>query len=259
MDLRPRALFGAFGREAAGALAWAYVTLCWRTTRWRIERAPGVEATLAGGEGFLVAVWHNRLAFSALAAPKGRRTWAMISANRDGDVIAALTRRFGVSLIRGSSADPGKPGKNKQGRAAAVATARAVRAGGVVAIAVDGPRGPRLRVKPGVAALSALTSAQVVPFAISTRRGRRAGSWDGFLIPVPFDRGAMLAGEPIAPPGAGPEAVSAHREAVEAALTALTLRADALVGREPEPPAEGGGARYEGVSEARPDARPDPT
>ena len=230
---RLRDALSATGRRAAGALGAGYIALCWRTTRWTVERPGSVDALVATGEGVVAAFWHSRLIFSPFWAAPGRRAWAMISANRDGDLIAAAVSWFGIGLIRGSSDNPLKPGKSKRARAAGVAAVRAVRAGDIVAIAVDGPRGPAGRAKPGVAALAAAAGAPIAPIAFSTRRGRRLRSWDRFLLPLPFDRGALVFGEPIRPACAPGDAagVEALRAAVDAALAALTARADALAGR----------------------------
>jgi lysophospholipid acyltransferase (LPLAT)-like uncharacterized protein len=227
----------ALWRGAAARLGAAWIALCWRTTRWTEEGRPRRDALIAGGGPVVAAFWHGRLFFSPLWAPPGRRTVAMISDNRDGDLITAVVARFGVQTARGSSADPRKPRKDKGGADAYAEGLAALKAGGVVAITPDGPRGPRMRAQPGVAALSIAAQAPVLPVAVSTARGRFAPSWDRFLAPLPFDRGAMLWGAPIPPPARDdPGALEAHRRAIETALNALTARADALAGRAPIPP-----------------------
>lgn len=196
---------------------------------------------MAEGSALVAALWHGRLIFAPFWAVPGRRIWAVISANRDGSFISAVVRRFGIDLIRGSSRDPRKPEKNKGGRAVIVESLRALRAGDIVVIAVDGPRGPRMRAQPGVAALSAAAQVPVLPIAFATRRGLRLRSWDRFILPLPFDSGVTLYGEPLAPPpGDDAAATTAHLARIEAALIALTARADAMVGRTPVAPAAPG-------------------
>lgn len=234
------------GRWLLARLGAAYIRLCWATTRWRIEGREHAEALIAGGGSFLAAFWHGRLMFSPLWIPRGRRVYAMISNNHDGELIAALVARFGVEGVRGSSAHPAKRDQDKGGREAFAAAAAALKGGGVLGITPDGPRGPRMRAHMGASALSAATGAPVLPVAFSTARGRFARSWDRFLAARPFDRGVTLYGAPIPPPAsAEPEALEAHRRALEAALNALTARADALAGREavaPDPAPAGTGA-----------------
>jgi lysophospholipid acyltransferase (LPLAT)-like uncharacterized protein len=230
-----RARLHEAARAAFVRLAAGYIELCWRTTRWTVEGADNRAATAAHGGPFLAVFWHGRLVFSPLWALPGRRTVAMISAARDGDVFARIAERFGILCIRGSSADPRKPGKDKGGRAVTVAALRALRDGSVVAIAVDGPRGPRMRSQPGVSALAAAAGVPVQPIAFATRRGVVLNSWDRFVLPLPFDRGVMVYGPALPPPE--PDAQEAHRAAVDAALIDATARADAAVGRTPVAPA----------------------
>ena len=95
-----------------------------------------------------------------------------------------------------------------------------------------------MRCQPGVALLSARSGAPIMPWAYATRRAKALRSWDRFLVPMPFDRGAMVFGDPIAPPTAeGPEALEAHRLRIEAALLDCARVADAAVGRAPVEPA----------------------
>jgi hypothetical protein len=105
-----------------------------------------------------------------------------------------------------------------------------------------------MRAQAGAAQLSIATGAPVVPIAFSVGAGWLARSWDRFLVPRPFSRGALVFGAPLAPPAA-PDALESHRAAIEAALTAATDRADALCARAPvlpepalpEPAREAGG------------------
>lgn len=227
----------ASGRAAVSRLGAGYIALCWRTTRWRVEGGAHLDALLERGGPFIAAFWHGRLFFSPMLAPPGRRTVAMISNNKDGELIAATVARFGVHAVRGSTADPRKGAKDKGGREAFEGGAAELARGAVLAITPDGPRGPRMRAQTGVAALSALTGAPVLPIALSTRRGLFARSWDRFLICFPFDRGVLIYGAPLpAPPSDAPEAVERHRRAVEDALNALTAEADRLSGRAPVTP-----------------------
>jgi lysophospholipid acyltransferase (LPLAT)-like uncharacterized protein len=213
------------------AVAALWLALCWRTTRWRVEGEDRRRMLADDPAGFIAAFWHGRVAFSPLWAVPGRRTWAVISANRDGETIAQTVRWFGIELIRGSSRDRRKPGKDKGGRVVMLESVKALRAGDVVAIAVDGPRGPRMRAQPGVAAISAATGATIVPISWASRRGRRFDSWDRFILPMPFDRGVLIYGEPIpAPTDGGAEGIEAHRRRLEEALNALTARADGEMG-----------------------------
>ena len=46
----------------------------------------------------------------------------------------------------------------------------------------DGPRGPRMRVQPGIIALARLSGAPILPFTFAVSRAQGRGSWDRFVI-----------------------------------------------------------------------------
>lgn len=211
--------------------------VCWATTRWHVEGQEHHDSVLARGGPIITAFWHGRLFYSPFLAPPGRRTVAMISNNHDGELISAIVGRFKVASVRGSTHDPRKPTRDKGGNSGFTAALAELAADSVLAITPDGPRGPRMRAMPGVSTLAATAQAPVLPWAISTRRGRLARSWDRFLIPRPFDIGILIYGEPLPPPSANdPVAIEAHRAQVEASITRLTQEADRRMGRTPVDP-----------------------
>lgn len=218
--------------SALGALFAAYISLVALTTRWRwIGREHWDDARRR--PRLVAAVWHGRLLPLVMVQPKdGRPVVALISANRDGEYIARALKPFGVSAVRGSSRDPNKPGKPKGGAAAAPALVAAARAGGFVVVTPDGPRGPIFRAKPGVATVSAAADAPVLAFSASMSAAIVFKSWDRFMLPLPFGRGAVAC-EPVVEPSAREDrdALEAKRAEIEAALYRATLAADAAVGR----------------------------
>jgi len=108
-----------------------------------------------------------------------------------------------------------------------MALARALRDGHDVAIAPDGPRGPRGQAQPGAVSLSALSGAPLVPVAFAAHPAWRLATWDAFEVPWPFGRGAVVFGPPIA---AATDRRLAAR-AVEDALGRATEAAERAVGR----------------------------
>jgi lysophospholipid acyltransferase (LPLAT)-like uncharacterized protein len=81
-----------------------------------------------------------------------------------------------------------------------------------------------------VAQLAALSGAPVLPCAARTTRGRRMNSWDRLVLPLPFARGVVAVGAPIAVPRDG---AAAALPAIAAALTEACDRADQATGQAP--------------------------
>ncbi len=105
----------------------------------------------------------------------------LISHSFDGELIARTVERLGFLAVRGSSSRAGSTGlRNLQ---------RAYEAGHICAITADGPRGPAMVAKPGVAQLAALVHApEIGAFYVLPLRAWQLRSWDRFLIPKPFSR-----------------------------------------------------------------------
>jgi len=146
---------------------------------------------LKSGQKMIVAIWHQRIIpvvgyarkFSVYAPS------AMISQSRDGDIIAGVASLLNFRPIRGSSSRGGKE---------ALADMIADLAENQVAVhALDGPRGPRGVVKPGLIVMAQLSGVPIVPVYISVNRAWLLNSWDRFIIPKPFSTVVIRWDSPI--------------------------------------------------------------
>ncbi len=129
----------------------------------------------------LWAFWHNRLFVMPYLFERyfpGRPGAALTSASKDGEILAAFVRCFGIRPIRGSS--------SRGGARALVEMKRAIRDGYVMAITPDGPRGPLYHMNPGLVKLAQITGGFVLPVHVRYSRFWQLKSWDGFMIPKPF-------------------------------------------------------------------------
>ncbi len=225
-----RALRHPAVRQAGARVLGAYLRFALRTTRWKLE---GSIERFVTGEPTIFAFWHDRLppvtalflhavrARAAAGQPPGRMK-VLVSRNRDGRLIGDIIRGFGVEPIHGSRA---KDGAQKGGAAALRALVTVLAEGGHVGITPDGPRGPRRVAAPGVAHLAALSGVPVVPCAAHSTRLRLLPTWDRMALPLPFGRGVLVCGAPIAVPREGWEATL---PTIAGALTDAAARAEAL-------------------------------
>jgi lysophospholipid acyltransferase (LPLAT)-like uncharacterized protein len=150
----------------------------------------------------IFALWHNRLAISMIVHRRHpRKLVALVSASKDGALLAAVLGTFGVTQVRGSS--------SRRGAQALLELATRAESGYDLAVTPDGPRGPRYVVQTGVISLAQVTGLPIIPVTCNTRRKICAKSWDGFQIPLPFSRCQMILEEPIRVPR---EACEARRE-----------------------------------------------
>lgn len=179
------------------------------TWRWEITVPERVGST--GGGARLWLFWHGEM-LPLLWLHRGRGITVLASRHRDGGYVAAVARRLGYRVLRGSS--------SRSGTTALRGVMRVLAKGGQAALAVDGPRGPRHRAKPGGALAAARTGVEVAPVRILTKPAWQLSSWDGFVIPAPFARVSIVYGAPFhLPHGADPH--STGRAEIERRLEEL--------------------------------------
>jgi lysophospholipid acyltransferase (LPLAT)-like uncharacterized protein len=213
-----RALGFLLGLVARAWLATAPLTLrVDPALRWDEERP------------WVLVFWHGQQ-LVLLRWSLRRRTVALVSRSRDGELQAGALPVMGVRVARGSS--------SRGGLSALRAIVRRLRGGLDGAFAVDGPRGPRGVVRAeggraGAALAARLAGGVVVPMAAACARSRvLRRSWDHFELPLPFARIVVAVGPPIEPDEATPEAIArAIDRACTEARTAVELRSEEPRGR----------------------------
>lgn len=241
--MKPRRIGRAIGDGVLGFVAPRLISLYVRfvhwSTRWQWEGRAHLDTIIDAREPVVFCFWHNRiLLMCTLVEEASMPVSVLISHNRDGEIISRTIERFGATTIRGSTRDARK-NRDKGGGMAFRESLDFLRGGGTVALTPDGPRGPRQQAQVGVAALSALAGLRTLPVAWSSRPTKILSGWDRFLLPFPFGKGAYVCGAPLDPPeDTSDEAIEAHRAGIEAALNAITARADALAGLDTPAPHE---------------------
>jgi len=228
-----------------GRLIGGYMLFVGVTTRWKRVNQAAIEPFWRPNGGTLIGcIWHGR--FSLIhkmwsfkrGVPKAKM---LISQSREGGIVAHTSRTVGAEVIRGSEAKRGST-KPKRGTEAVRDMARHIEGGGATAMTPDGPRGPRMRVKRGAIVLAKIAGAPLLAVTWATSNRIVFGdSWDQFVLPLPFGKGALVWGNPIAPPS--PDASDAEEEAVRLALEVemnrIAAEADRIAGVpaiQPAPP-----------------------
>ncbi|WP_296999133.1 MULTISPECIES: lysophospholipid acyltransferase family protein [unclassified Thalassospira] len=216
-------------------LAASYVRLMRTTGRWRTEGGDHPAHYLTEGKPFIVAFWHQRLLMMPYTwrSVGGDRPFNMlISSHRDGEIISRTIARFDIKTIAGST------GKGKGGAAALRQILKALKAGEVVGMTPDGPRGPRMRASDGIIQAARMAGVPIFPLTYSASNRKVIQSWDRFILPLPFSRGVFHWGDPIfVDRKLDEENMEAKRVELENALTELTQKTDQSLGLDVIPPA----------------------
>src|SRR5574344_831722 len=116
----------------------------------------------------------------------------MISRSVDGEIIARTVEKWGFKTVRGSQGRAGNIEATKQ-------LVERLKNNECAAMMIDGPRGPKQKVKKGVVKVAKMSGAPIVPvywyspdFTLL-----KFPSWDEFRYPFGYTRLLNLYGEPI--------------------------------------------------------------
>jgi len=172
------------------ALGYWLLQIWARTLRFELEdRASVVDAP--PNERYIGALWHNRLLLLPFILRRylpQRRGAALISASRDGAILADLVERFGYDTVRGSS--------SRKGASAIRQLGEVIAGGRDVVITPDGPRGPAYVLGQGIIYLAQQSGTEVVPINMEYSSSWRVKSWDRFILPKPFSKVRVIFDRP---------------------------------------------------------------
>ncbi len=163
-----------------------------RSMRFDITGYDNVMSLHEQGKPLMLALWHNELfSLIGLGFLEKMPLVTMASDSKDGQIITEVLERIGYDVARGSS--------TRGGLKAMLGVARIMRKKGKVgAITMDGPKGPRHEVKPGILAIAQKTGASIIPMrAYPSNPIVFEKSWDRFELPKPFCPCKVLLGEPF--------------------------------------------------------------
>ncbi len=233
---RPRWQDRRAAQAALATLVAGYIRLVHRTGRFELCCDPATARLVRDRRPFIGAFWHGRMLLIAaawrallreLAVTTPLQPYVVSSDHQDGRLMARATARLGIETVFGST---------KAGRVSLLRAARRViERGQIPVFTPDGPRGPRMRAKPGVVRLAMQTGVPIVPITFAASNQRLLASWDRFALALPFARGVLAFGAPLElGPDGDPEA---GRRLLEQRLTELTRAADRALGLPPVEPA----------------------
>jgi lysophospholipid acyltransferase (LPLAT)-like uncharacterized protein len=206
------------GRPARWLIAVGFRILqLWSLTlRYKIEDRAGVVGKVTA-QNYIASLWHNRLLIFPFVLRRffpDRHGAALISASRDGELLADAIKRFGYDVVRGSS--------SRLGASAILQLSQTLASGRDVVITPDGPRGPAYELGQGIVFLAQKSGASVVPVNIEYSSCWRLKSWDRFILPRPFAKVHVIIGSPHhVELSDTPEQFEAERQRLQQAMMAL--------------------------------------
>ncbi|MFA5073033.1 MAG: DUF374 domain-containing protein [Nitrospirota bacterium] len=203
-----------FRERIISRIAWAILLLWSKTIKFQFVNGKVPEPACTEEDNAIYAFWHGTMVLMCQAA-QGSGILIPVSESRDGEIMARLLKNFGFAIVRGSS--------NRKGHKALRALISSMRKGKKVAIAVDGPRGPRHKVKIGTMFLAGVSKAPIIPVEMAAKRSWvLQRTWDKLIFPVPFTTVVVVFGEPVCVNSTSDADLAAGLEKLESELHRLT-------------------------------------
>lgn len=174
------------------------------------------------GKCVIYAIWHAHILIPVYAT-RNLGIKALISQHRDGEYFAQIVQRLGFDVARGST--------TRGGAKALLSMIKKIKDEAVsLAIAPDGPKGPRFVAQSGVIILGQKTGFPIIPVSLGLTKYWELSSWDRFRIPKPFSKAIIIYGDPIiVPPKLEKSGIERYRALVEKELIKIGDVAESIV------------------------------
>lgn len=169
------------------------------------------------GSGYIIAVFHEttlslyRHATQYLKRKKKADMVALVSQSKDGEIIHQTFARSNLRSVRGSS--------TRGGTGAFRNILKEMKQGAVPIFTVDGPKGPRREVKPGVIVTASLTGFPILYLHSCYDRAYTFKSWDRHFFPKFGAKLFIQYGEPFfVPKGLSESQIDEYAKKLEIAM-----------------------------------------
>lgn len=151
------------------------------TIRKKIVYSQELKDEIKKGSSVLVGLWHQDI-IALLYFITFQKSVNMTSVGKDGQLIAQFSEYFGSEAVRGST--------RNNSIQALKGFLRALRKENIWAtIAVDGPKGPKLKAKPGLLEASRITGKPIFSTGVAyTSTWILKKTWDQTIVPKPFSK-----------------------------------------------------------------------
>ena len=199
-----------------------FIRLIGPTLRVPISFEDGAQQTL-DQHPLIGSFWHSCL-IPATYICRNLGVRVMSSNSYDGEYMGRIIHQFGFVAVKGSS--------SRNAVRALLGLCRALADGWTVAFTLDGPRGPRHKVKPGPVALARSSGVPLTMFHAAVDKAWVLNTWDRLMIPVPFSRVLVRFGKLIPVPAkASDEDVERYTNELQSALDRVREFAEANVSK----------------------------
>lgn len=209
-----------------GYILYIYARLIGITTKWKIDNIEETYKVWEKEKAIILIIWHGR-ALIPCHFWKNKKKFpmsALASPHRDGRIMAAILRCFGIKVIDGSS--------NENAFGAALSLMRELQKDNSITIIPDGPKGPNMKMSRSALYYAQKTGKPIVGMTYSIKNSKFANkSWDKMMIPPLFSKGIVATTKPFyIADNLSNEEFELEKQKIEMTLTELTWQCDKELG-----------------------------
>ena len=216
----------SFATNVLGGLIYIYAVLIGLTTRWQLQDINKTYKIWAKEKACILIIWHGRTLMPCWFWRNKKQfpLSALVSPHRDGRIIAAVLKCFGVKVIDGST--------NENAKNAALNLMRELQKQHSIAIIPDGPKGPNMKLSSSALFYAQKTGKPIIGLTYSIKNSKLINkSWDKMMVPPLFSKGIVAATEPFyVSKDLTETGLEKQRKNIETALTELTWKIDKKMG-----------------------------
>ena len=164
-------------------LGYVVLSLIYKTNKFEVYGLENLESAQKKKRPIMLCVWHGRMLYPIFYVAKNKiKTWAIASPHQDGYIMAQILKKWGVSIIEGSS---NKKSKNVINQMKEIFEKDN---NAIIAITNDGPKGPRHIAKENSLKIAQEYNAQIITITGDSTKKWIFKTWDKFYLPKPFGK-----------------------------------------------------------------------
>ena len=164
-------------------LGYIVLSLIYKTNEFEVYGFKNIELAQKKKRPIMLCVWHGRMLYPIFYVAKNKiKTWAIASPHQDGYIMAQILKKWGVSIIEGSS---NKKSKNVINQMKDIFEKDN---NAIIAITNDGPKGPRHIAKENSLKIAQEYNAQIITITGDSTKKWVFKTWDKFYLPKPFGK-----------------------------------------------------------------------
>ncbi len=169
-------------------LAWFIIQTIGRTLKIKRINFDIVKEVKRKNKNIIYTFFHGEQ-FVLIFLHRHSELVIMTSLSRDGELQTRILKKFGYDLVRGST--------KKGYTSGTISLVDKLLSGQDCAFAVDGPKGPAFKVKPGAVFVAQRVNGVIIPVRVVVKHKIQLNNWDRYILPLPFSKVYVLYGPPM--------------------------------------------------------------